>query len=224
MQARHLAIATLLLAACAPAAASQVSPSERPLDSIKPNMPYWSMRRILDANTTTSPITIRASSAVPAVFGWNTNVTMTTNAEMTACLVPTTSVSIGGQDTANATTITDSVVNANAGPGACRTLQANETWTIQPRWDYARRTISPGYRNGICSAAQDTNLIDPTMAIPFCRVGVNADCTDAGVTGGTCIALSTSQAVRDRAATAGGLFLVGKALAANTDWTVMVER
>jgi hypothetical protein len=199
----------------------------------------WSNRYILDANTTTRPITIDGGNT-PACFGWNDMITVSTLAETTVCLSLTSSISLGDQTTRQATTFAFTHGSEQGGAsdarGACVTLAPNERWTVMPAYatwfptsyDPPLTTkptqsarAAPGRRTGICSAPQDTVIASPVY--PFCRSGTNGDCTEAGVTGGTCSLIDTAEEVT-RAKSLGCAYLIAKANTASTDLTVTVER
>lgn len=191
----------------------------------------WATTVTLDANTTTFPLVVGAKGSgslrdsTPVVIGWDTMAVVACRDQATLCWTLSSSVTIGSQ-AANSnlsTQIIDSNQVSATAPsgGACITLSPNERWTMIPDF-YAltKNANAAGYRAGICSAVQ-APAVDIVARRPFCRI--DGDCTDAGVSAGTC---STSNTVANTSAkrNEGGAFMVLKGLNANTKCTVTIER
>lgn len=191
----------------------------------------WATTVTLDANTTTFPLVVGTKGSgslrdsTPVVIGWDTMTVVACRDQATACWTLSSSVTIGSQ--AAASTLSTQLIDSNQASatapsgGACITLSPNERWTMIPDF-YAltTNTNGPGYRAGICSAVQAPR-VDIVARRPFCRA--DGDCTDAGVSAGTC---STTNSTANTTAkrNEGGAFLVLKGLNANTKCTVTIER
>lgn len=191
--------------------------------------------RVMDANTTTYPFVFRTGGTpTPICYGWGTSIVVSTSDQATICLTDTTTVTIGSQTTNLKAYLTDTGA-AYSGDGACMTMEGGGKWTIVPSYQVlgnhrlptdgtSPATIIGGWRGGICSAKQAPampvfgNNID--NRVPLCTV--SGDCTDAGVSGGTCSTIDTTTEI-SKAATSGCAFLVGKALNASTEVCACVE-
>lgn len=197
-------------------------------EGARPGRNAWAWRGVLDANTTTLPVTVSNAGGNytddPACFSWNTNIAINVGSQgpVTACWSLTSSVTIGSQSTQYAVLLTDTTGTTGIQPGRCVTIPANGTWITAPRRASLMRSGTAGYRAGICSGpviVADTIIDQPR--VPLCRV--TNDCTEAGVSGGTCSTTDTS-ANRDIKAQQGCAMLVLKALSASTQVTVWVEQ
>lgn len=194
--------------------------------------------RVLDANTTTFPMaytqyqsTGAGSGPRPICYGWGTQITITSSDEATACLTLSTTVSMGSQATIARTYVDDQGTTLQSdGDGACTTFGGAGTWTIWPSYEVmfgsTTSTTVGGYRSSICRNTTDGSRQRPLFApddrrIPFCAAA--GDCTEAGVSAGTCSAIDT-ETERTDARLAGCAFLVMKALNASTEVCACVER
>jgi hypothetical protein len=126
-----------------------------------------------------------ATTTVPACVGWNTSVVIDTTDSAEVCFVATTTIAMEAYTTRNRAYITDTV-STSSGQGRCTNLPAAGKWTVWPSFEVMYKTGVGGYRSGICAGTAGAS---PAFSFgdaryPFCRV--NGDCTEAGVSGGTC--------------------------------------
>lgn len=227
-----------LFAAVGVASAEPPENMTNALQYARDSQPVWCTKLVLDADTTTKPVNVGLegsaglASAVPVVFGWGTRVQVTATAKATFCFTLSTTVTIGSQaaatNTANQVKDTSQSATQPSG-GACVTLNPAGGFgsaIMVPNYRSLTQTWRPGYRAGICSAVQAPQ-VDVVAHIPSCAVvagvGTDADCTDAGVSGGTCSAITTKELAQKRQ-TAGGAFMVSKSLTANNEALVCIVR
>lgn len=221
------------------ALATQVMPAnlneQDALNKLRVGMPGNCFHAVLDANTTTVPfIFTTGTTPVPVCIPWNLVVTVSASDEATFCPTLTSSVSIGSQTTRYKSYLTDTT-QSYSGNGQCVTLEGGGKWSFWVGYDlmgnHVLQGTSPasttigGWRPGICSARQAPAL--PVLKgrtdnrIPFCTA--NGDCTEAGVSGGTCSTIDTQLEV-NTALQSGCYYVMAKALNASTETSLCVER
>lgn len=181
-----------------------------------------------------------AAGARPICYPWGTQTVFTASDQATFFWTLTTSVTAGTQSTAQRTYLTASSAQGAypfSGDGVAFTLNGAGSWSNHPNYAtmHGSKTSSTsgGYKPGICAGTygQRPSFLTGTRAydrrMPFC--GADADCTEAGLSGGTCstttdaTGINTETEVTD-AVRNGCAFAMACALNASTEVCACPER
>lgn len=204
----RLALALLLVAVAAPAAADPPYTMTDPLRWVRSGGPSLSVTTIV--GTTTLPIRI-GTTPRPWCIKWDSQVVITASAEISCAWAMTATITLGTQDAATASELTD----ANGPDGAASVDWLPSAGAADTIPQLATLQDAVGARSGVCTApvVYGANL---APVYPPCRV--DGDCTAAG-SGGTC---NTSPTEAQRLSSCA--FMVCRASAANTQHQLKVQR